>query len=118
MPDIAVLRGDVVRVRLDPTEGSESRGQSRPCIVVQNDIGNQHSPTTIIVPLTDAKDRETYPFQVLVQKGDGGLTKNSIALGEQIRVIDRKRITSKMGSLSTDTMDKIDEALHDSLQLI
>ncbi len=118
MPDIAVLRGDVVRVRLDPTEGSESQGEARPCIVVQNDIGNQHSPTTIIIPLTDAKDRQAYPFQVLVQRRKGGLTKNSIALGEQIRVIDRKRITSKMGSLSTDTMDKIDEALHDSLQLI
>lgn len=118
MPDIAVLRGDVVRVRLDPTEGSEMQGQYRPSVVVQNDIGNQHSPTTIIIPLTDAKDKETYPFQVLVQKGDGGLAKNSIAKGDQIRVIDRKRIKSKMGSLSTDIMDKIDEALHASLQLI
>ncbi len=118
MPDIAVLRGDVVRVRLDPTEGSEMQGQYRPCVVVQNDIGNQHSPTTIIVPLTDAKDKQAYPFQVLVQRGKGGLTKNSIAKGEQIRVIDRKRITSKMGSLSIDIMEEIDEALHASLQLI
>ena len=118
MPDIAVQRGDVVRVKLDPTEGSETQGQSRPCIVVQNDIGNRHSPTTIIVPLTDAKDKQVYPFQVLVLRGDGGLTKNSIAKGEQIRVIDRTSVISKMGSLNTDIMDEIDEALHASLQLI
>ncbi len=117
MTNIQILRGDVVKVRLNPTEGSETRGTARPCVVVQNDVGNQNSPNTIVIPVTDARGRRAYPFQVFIEADDGGLTKDSIALGEQIRVIDKKRIIEKMGTLREKTIEEMDIALCNSLDL-
>ncbi len=117
MPSPEIYRGDVVRVDLQPTKEHEKHGTSRPCVVVQNDIGNLNSPISIVIPLTDARDKKIYPFQVLIQKGDGGATKDSIACCEQIRVIDKTRIKNKMGHLQGDTIDKIDIALCHSLDL-
>ena len=111
------VRGDVVRVRLDPIEGHEQRGTSRPCVVVQNDIGNRHSETTIIVPLTDASNKTTFPFQALIQNGDGGTTKESLALCDQVRIIDKSRIYGKLGHLSDSAMALINQALCNSLSL-
>ena len=117
MTSIQILRGDIVRVNLNPTAGSEIQGTARPCVVVQNDVGNQNSPNTIVIPVTDAKGRRAYPFQVFIRAGTGGLTKDSIALGEQIRVIDRNRIIKKMGTLQEDTLEKLDFAVRNSLDL-
>jgi len=114
---IEIIRGDVVIVNLEPSYGTEKKGKSRPSVVIQNNIGNKTAPTTIIVPLTDAKGKNIYPFQVLIKKGDGGIEKDSIACCEQIRVIDRKRIIKKSGHLEEDTIIKIDEALRLSLDL-
>nr|WP_231587986.1 type II toxin-antitoxin system PemK/MazF family toxin [Halostagnicola sp. A56] len=60
-----VRRGDIVIVELDPTRGSEQRG-TRPCLVVQNDIGNENAPTTIVVPFTTSFGEQLYPFEVAV----------------------------------------------------
>lgn len=60
MSVLEIYRGDVVRVDLQPTTGHEKQGTSRPCVVVQNDIGNMNSPITIIIPLTDAKGKKIY----------------------------------------------------------
>ena len=117
MTSIQILRGDVVKVNLNPTAGAEIHGTARPCVVVQNDVGNQNSPNTIVIPVTDAKGRRAYPFQVFIKAGNGGLTKDSIALGEQIRVIDSNRIIKKMGTLQEDTIEKLDIALRNSLDL-
>ncbi len=51
-----IRRGDIVIVELNPTTGSEQRGTNRPCVVIQNDVGNQYSPTTIIAPFTKQYD--------------------------------------------------------------
>jgi len=56
--------GDLVIVKLDLTRGSEQRG-TRPCLVVQNDVGNENAPTTIVVPLTTSFGDELYPFEIL-----------------------------------------------------
>lgn len=84
---------------------------------MQNDIGNQYSHLTIVVPVTDADDGSPFPFQVHITKGDGGLTKDSIALCEQIRVIDKQRIVKNMGALAIATVEELDRALCNSLAL-
>ncbi|MCH7575532.1 MAG: type II toxin-antitoxin system PemK/MazF family toxin [Candidatus Marinimicrobia bacterium] len=112
-----ILRGDVVRVELNPIRGSEQTGDARPCVIVQNDTGNRHSNTTIIVPLTDAAHKQAYPFQILVPKGEGGLVKSSIAKCEQIRVISIDRIKTRIGTLQPETITRLNAALKSSLGL-
>lgn len=112
-----ILRGDIVRVRLDPTEGVEI-GKSRPCLIVQNNLGNRASPSTIVVPITDAVHKQkVYPFQVFVPANEGGLSKDSVILCEQIRTIDRRRIVEKLGTLPALRMREVDLALRRSLEL-
>lgn len=112
-----ILRGNVINVSLDPTIGSE-KGKTRPCVVVQNNIGNKISPTTIIVPITDVVGKRTYPFETPIAKGDGGLSKDSKACCQQVRIIDKKRIVgSPLGTLKIETIQKINNALCLSLAL-
>ena len=111
------VRGMIVEVGLDPVVGHE-QGRSRPCIVVQNDSGNRFSTTTIIVPLTDAAHiRKPSPIYVPVNKGDGGLRKDSIALTDQIRAVDLARVRRVIGALSSETVAAVDRALLISLGL-
>ncbi len=110
-------RGMVVEVSLDPVVGHE-QGKSRPCVVIQNDVGNRFSSTTIVVPLTAASHIKTpSPIYVPVKKGDGGASKDSFALCDQIRTVDQQRFRSVYGSLSPETMIAIDAALLISLGL-
>jgi mRNA interferase MazF len=107
----------VVEVALDPVVGHE-QGKSRPCIVVQNDIGNRFSSTTIVVPLTDAAHiKKAFPVYVLIRKGDGGLKKDSFALCDQIRVVDQQRFRGVYGTLAPAKMNAVDRALKVSLSL-
>src|SRR5277367_2750354 len=109
------FRGMVVEVSLDPMVGHD-QGRSRPCVVVQNDIGNRFSSTTIVVPLTDAAHIKTpSPIYVLVKRGDGGATKDSYALCDQIRTVDQRRFRSLYGTLAPETMAAVDKALRVSL---
>jgi mRNA interferase MazF len=111
------LRGMVVEVSLDLVVGHE-QGRSRPCVVVQNNVGNRFASTTIIVPLTDATHIQTpSPIYVLVKKGDGGTRKNSYILCDQIRTVDQQRFRGIYGALSLETMAKVDAALLISLGL-
>jgi mRNA interferase MazF len=111
------LRGMLVEVSLDPVVGHE-QGRSRPCVVVQNDVGNRFSSTTIVVPLTAATHiKSPSPIYVMVKKGDGGVTKDSYALCDQIRTVDQQRFRALYGTLSPETMAGIDSALLISLGL-
>jgi mRNA interferase MazF len=111
------FRGMVVEVSLDPVVGHE-QGRTRPCVVVQNDVGNRFSTTTIVVPLTDAAHiRTPSPIYVLIRQGDGGTTKDSFALCDQIRTVDQRRFRSLYGALASDTMTRVDAALLISLGL-
>jgi mRNA interferase MazF len=85
--------------------------------VVQNNIGNQYSSRTIIVPATGAEHTaKAFPIQVQVA-GEGGLTKPSVILCDQIRAIDKSRVIRVLGRLSRPTMDKVDAAIKVSLAL-
>lgn len=111
------VRGMVVEVDLGPVVGHE-QGRSRPCVVVQNNVGNRFSSVTIVVPLTDAVHvAAPSPIYVLVKKGDGGVRKDSIALADQIRAVDFQRVRRSFGVLSAETMRAVDRALLVSLGL-
>lgn len=105
------VRGMVVEVDLDPVVGHE-QGRSRPCLVVQNNVGNRFSSMTIVLPLTDAAHiARPSPLYVPVQKGDGGIRKDSVVLCDQIRAVDHLRLGRAFGILAPETMRKVDRAL-------
>jgi len=113
--DSEIRRGDIVIVRLDPAEGHEMK-KTRPAVVVQNDVGNNNASTTIVAPATGTY--RGYPFEVLVEAADSPFEKDSSIRLDQIRVVSiEKRIHSVLGSLNTETMEAVDEALKLSLGL-
>jgi len=112
-----VQRGDIVIVELNPTQGSEQRG-TRPCLVVQNDVGNENAPTTIVVPFTTSFGDERYPFEVLVPAEECALREDSVALCSQIRTVSiEHRITENLGSIPAERLNDVDTALEYSLGL-
>ena len=113
--DVEIRRGDVVIVRFDPAEGHKMK-KTRPAVVVQNDVGNKNAGTTIVAPATGTY--RGYPFEVLVEAPESPFEKDSSIRLDQIRVVSiEKRIHSVLGSLDTETMEAVDEALKLSLGL-
>ncbi len=108
-------RGQVYYVDLRPVVGSE-QGGIRPCLIIQNNTGNSHSPTVIIAAMT-TQSKNNLPTHVAVSSEDYCLDINTAILLEQIRTIDKSRLLSFVGRLSDSTMQKVDEALHISLAL-
>lgn len=118
MTAVRVRRGDIAIVDLDPTQGSKQRG-TRPCLVVQNDVGNVNAPTTVVVPFTTSFGDELYPFEVLVPAAECALREDSVALCSQLRTVSiDHRITETIGSIPSDRMAEVDTALEYSLGLI
>src|SRR5438445_10319875 len=91
-------RGDIYLVNFDPTIGSEIQ-KTRPALILQNDIGNRHSPITIVAAITSQVGEQLYPTEVLVMAPEGGLKTNSAVLLNQVRSIDRQRLVKRLGSL-------------------
>ena len=102
-------RSDVFLVNLGPVIGSEV-GKTRPAIVLQNEMANRTSPTVTVVPLSTKVER-VFPFQVLIPAGEGGLTRDSKALCEQIRTLSTKRLLQHLGSLAPERLAEIRTAL-------
>jgi len=109
-------RGDVYLVNLDPTVGSEIK-KTRPAVIIQNDVGNQYSPITIIAPLTSGAEA-LYPVEVLVKAPEGGLSNDSLVLLNQIRAVDKRRLVKHLGTLKAETLRQVDRAITISLGLI
>jgi mRNA interferase MazF len=103
-------RGEVVRVRLDPVEGSE-QGGVRPALVLSPDLINRHCPVILIAAITSQKVHRIYPFEALIEPPEGGLTRPSKALLMHVRSVDKRRLTGRFGTVSTETMQRVDEAL-------
>jgi mRNA interferase MazF len=111
-----IKRGDIVLANLEPVIGSE-QGKTRPCLVIQNDLGNTSSTTTIVAAITSNTEHQ-YPFTVLAEKGEANLQKDSLIMLHQIRTISiENRILKKIGSLKPATMKRVDEAIKTSLAL-
>ncbi len=109
-----IRRGDIVLVNLDPVIGS-AQGRTRPALIIQNDIGNQNSPTTIIAPITTRIYSKEYPTNVRVDRNESGLDHDSTILLNQIRTVDRSRIVRKLSSLRSGRITQVERAIKASL---
>ncbi len=110
-----IRRGDIFYADLDPVTGSE-QGNFRPVLVVQNNTGNKFSPTVIVIPLTSNLRKNPLPTHVHISK-TCGLDRDSLALIEQIRAIDRSRIDNYIGFADENAMLKVDKAIEISVGL-
>lgn len=113
---MTVHRGDIYYADLSPVVGSEQGGM-RPVLIVQNDIGNKHSPTVIAAAITSRLDKAKLPTHIEVDGGTCGLAKDSVVLLEQIRTLDKKRLKEKMGTLDVSSMSAVNSALSISFGL-
>ncbi|SHK67511.1 type II toxin-antitoxin system PemK/MazF family toxin [Desulforamulus aeronauticus] len=112
-----VQRGDVFYADLSPVVGSE-QGGIRPVLILQNDIGNQYSPTTIIAAITSQIAKAKLPTHIEIQAKMSGLDKDSVVLLEQIRTIDKSRLFEKVSSLNIEYMNRVNRAIEISLGLV
>ncbi|HEX5043960.1 MAG TPA: type II toxin-antitoxin system PemK/MazF family toxin [Candidatus Polarisedimenticolaceae bacterium] len=115
--EVAPRRGQVWLVNFDPTVGHEIK-KTRPALVIQNDVANKHSPITIVAAITSGFVGKSYPTEVGLPKGEGGLTTDSVALLNQIRSIDKLRLVKRLGTVMATSMEKVEQALALSLGII
>ncbi|MEA1960105.1 MAG: type II toxin-antitoxin system PemK/MazF family toxin [Bacillota bacterium] len=111
-----IKRGEIYFAQLNPVVGSE-QGGIRPVLVVQNDIGNQYSPTTIILAITSQINKAKLPTHVELRADQFGMERDSVVLTEQIRTIDKTRLKQRIAILNDETMKKVEKALLISLEL-
>ena len=109
-----VRRGEIYYADLSPVVGSE-QGGVRPVLIVQNDLGNLTSPTVIVAPLTSRSKKKTLRTHVTVDPPEGGLSRPSQVLCEQVRTLEKSRLSLYLGRLSADTLRRVDEALEQAL---
>ena len=107
---MTIKRGDIYYADLSPVVGSE-QGGLRPVLIVQNDVGNRHSPTVIAAAITSRLGKTRLPTHIDVYADKVGLQRDSVVLLEQIRTIDKTRLREKMGHLDDDVMHRVDEAI-------
>lgn len=109
-----IKRGELYFADLSPVVGSEQGGY-RPVLIVQNDTGNTFSPTTIVAAVTSSRTKTKLPTHVMVSADC--LEKQSIVLLEQIRTIDKARLSEYIGRLSDAEMNTVDRAIEVSFGL-
>ena len=113
---VVIRRGDIFYADLRPVIGSE-QGGIRPVLIVQNDMGNKHSPTVICVAITSKMNKAKLPTHIEISASKYSLVKDSVILLEQIRTIDKSRLREKICHLDKDILKRIDKALSISLSL-
>ena len=111
-----IRRGDIFYADLSPVIGSE-QGGIRPVLVIQNDIGNKHSPTIICAAITSKMNKAKLPTHVEIDSKKYKIVKDSVVLLEQIRTIDKQRLKDIVCHVDRELMNKVDEALRVSLML-
>ena len=111
-----IRRGDIYYADLRPVIGSE-QGGIRPVLIIQNDIGNRHSPTIICAAITSRMNKANLPTHIELQAGRYDMMKDSVILLEQLRTIDKQRLKDKVCHLDHQILVKIDKALEISLEL-
>jgi mRNA interferase MazF len=113
-----IRRGEIYLVRFDPTVGHEIQ-KTRPALVIQNDIGNQYSPLTIVAAITSKVPGVLYPVEVVVEpaKANGLSARSAIRL-DQIRPVGWQRLIKRLGMVGSETMNQVDQAIRISLGLV
>ena len=111
-----IKRGDIYYADLSPVVGRE-QGGLRPVLIVQNDVGNRHSPTVIAAAITSRLDKTRMPTHIDISGDRTGLARDSVVLLEQMRTIDKRRLKEKMGHLDDSSMSQINGAISVSLGL-
>ena len=109
-------RGDVYYADLRPVIGSE-QGGIRPVLIIQNDVGNRHSPTVICAAITSKMNKAKLPTHIELSTMQYDMDKDSVILLEQLRTIDKRRLKDKVCHLDTQIMQKVNKALMISLEL-
>ena len=109
-------RGDIYYADLRPVIGSE-QGGIRPVLIIQNDIGNKHSPTVICAAITSKMNKAKLPTHVELDARKCDIVKDSVILLEQLRTIDKQRLREKICHIDEDLQKKVDYALMVSLEL-
>ena len=105
-----ISKGDIYYASLDPIVGSEQNG-TRPVVIIQNDIGNKYSPTVLVAPITTKiKTKPFLPTHVFIRSSEY-IKQNSIALLEQIRVLDKSRLISYVDSLTQEQIKELDTGI-------
>ena len=111
-----IRRGDIYYADLRPVVGSE-QGGVRPVLIIQNDVGNKHSPTVICAAITSRMNKAKLPTHVELPTRHCAMIKDSVILLEQLRTIDKQRLKEKICHIDEELQQKVDEALMISLEL-
>ncbi len=112
-----IKRGDIFYADLRPVVGSE-QGGVRPVLIIQNDVGNKHSPTVICAAITSKMNKAKLPTHVELDTRKCNMVKDSVILLEQLRTIDKQRLKEKICHIDEELQWKVDCALKVSLELI
>lgn len=113
---VNIRRGDIYYADLRPVIGSE-QGGIRPVLIIQNDVGNKHSPTVICAAITSKMNKAKLPTHVELDSNRYDIMKDSVILLEQLRTIDKKRLKDRVCHLDKEILDKVNLALRISLEL-
>ncbi len=111
-----IRRGDIYYADLSPVVGSE-QGGIRPVLIIQNNVGNRHSPTVICAAVTSRMNKAKLPTHIEISAKDYQIVKNSVILLEQIRTIDKQRLKEFVCHVDAGLMKKVEEAIRISLEL-
>lgn len=111
MKNLNIRRGQIYYADLSPVVGSE-QGGLRPVLIIQNDIGNSHSPTVIAAAITSRQTKHKLPTHIDFSEI---LSKDSVVLLEQIRTLDKRRLKQCMGEVSEKVMEQVNHAIKISL---
>ena len=113
---MVIKRGDIFYADLRPVVGSE-QGGIRPVLIIQNDVGNRHSPTVICAAITSKMNKAKLPTHIEIDASVYGIERDSVILLEQLRTIDKRRQKDKVCHLDQAMLDKVNHALEISLEL-
>lgn len=114
MEELNIRRGEIYMADLSPVVGSE-QGGVRPVLIIQNNVGNRFSPTVIVSAITSRLDKAKLPTHIELPSEKYHLPKDSVALLEQIRTLDKRRLREKITSLEDNKMKEINRAILISL---
>lgn len=113
---MTIRRGDVYYADLRPVVGSE-QGGIRPVLIIQNDVGNRHSPTVICAAITSKMNKAKLPTHVELDTRRCDMVKDSVILLEQLRTIDKMRLKEKICHIDNSLLERVNAALMVSLEL-